>query len=348
MNNLISVIVPVYNGQRYLAECLKSILRQTYGNIEVIVVNDGSTDRTPAILSSFVARDRQMVVVNQSNGGVASARKSGFLKAGGEYIVFVDADDVLPHNAIEILSSRAEETNADVVCGTMNRQFLGVIKKARPDSRHHLIKAPELWEKYYVSFFGINLFPVNMYGKIYKRSVINEAMAVSDIFCEPRLHMGEDEAFNLQLFPHIKTALLIDEKVYVYRWGGLTSGYNRYLPELLDFCDFRINLLDKYRYSAGYQPLFIEYVNVVVSHIVQSLSFGKMTGPEAKAWVAEEIESRYLVRRMRQYYTDSETKVPSKCRMVLSLDYEAVMALAKGVLKKNRFVFLIKKIAGSF
>lgn len=93
---------------------------------------------------------------------------------------------------------------------------------------------------------------------------------------------------------------------------------------------------------------FIEYVNVVVSHIVQSLSFGKMTGPEAKAWVAEEIESRYLVRRMRQYYTDSETKVPSKCRMVLSLDYEAVMALAKGVLKKNRFVFLIKKIAGSF
>lgn len=112
---LVSVIVPVYNVEKYLKKCLDSILKQTYSNIEVILVDDGSTDGSGRICDECVKKDKRFRVVHQKNGGVAVARNTGLSKAKGEYIAFIDSDDWVKKEYIERLMQEAQEKNADVV-----------------------------------------------------------------------------------------------------------------------------------------------------------------------------------------------------------------------------------------
>jgi glycosyltransferase involved in cell wall biosynthesis len=121
---LISVIVPTYNGEKYIGRCMESILCQTYGNLEIIVVNDGSTDNTNTILSQYAAKYnnddfQRIIIVNKKNGGIASARNKGLETAKGEYIGFVDHDDTIEKDMYETLVKNALKYNADIShCGT--------------------------------------------------------------------------------------------------------------------------------------------------------------------------------------------------------------------------------------
>ena len=113
----ISVIVPVYNGEKYLLECLQSIQKQTFSDWECICVDDGSRDESLSILQGIAQKDARFRVISQPNGGVTSARQNGVEHATGEYISFVDCDDVLPPDALEVLIRRKEEYDADIVIG---------------------------------------------------------------------------------------------------------------------------------------------------------------------------------------------------------------------------------------
>lgn len=110
----ISVIIPVYNGEKYIAECLGHMARQTYGDLEVIVVNDGSTDRTAEIAAKYAVR-----LISQENRGVSAARNAGIDAATGEYVHFMDADDAVNDRFYELLAAAATETGADVACSGM-------------------------------------------------------------------------------------------------------------------------------------------------------------------------------------------------------------------------------------
>lgn len=116
---MISIIIPVYNAEKYLERCLSSVLGQTYENIEVIAVNDGSKDGSLALLNSYAQRDSRVRVIDQENGGVANARNVGLAHAGGEYILFVDADDWIEPDMAQSLLKLLEQTReADIaVCG---------------------------------------------------------------------------------------------------------------------------------------------------------------------------------------------------------------------------------------
>lgn len=131
MNDLISVIVPVYNVDSYLRECLDSILEQTYRNIEVIVVDDGSTDGSSSICDEYAKIDNRIVVTHQENGGPSSARNAGVALAKGKYIAFVDSDDVVSKRILEILSDIIKENDCDIsVCQmTENQNEIGQKKK---------------------------------------------------------------------------------------------------------------------------------------------------------------------------------------------------------------------------
>ena len=94
-NTTVSVIIPVYNGEKYLRECLNSVLRQSYRNLEVIIINDGSTDHSWQIIEEYSARYNQIKGICQKNGGIASARNRGLDQASGDYIFFLDCDDIL-------------------------------------------------------------------------------------------------------------------------------------------------------------------------------------------------------------------------------------------------------------
>ena len=112
---LISVIIPVYNVEKYLCECVDSVLKQTYENFEIILVNDGSTDSSGEICDEYVDKDERITVIHQKNSGPSKTRNTGLENANGKYIYFLDSDDYIENNALELLVGTAEADNADLV-----------------------------------------------------------------------------------------------------------------------------------------------------------------------------------------------------------------------------------------
>ena len=117
-NPLISVIVPVYNVEKYLGKCVDSILAQTYENLEIILVEDGTKDNSGAICDAYAAKDSRIRVIHKENGGLSSARNAGMDIARGEYFGFVDSDDWIEPKMYETLLNLAEKYHADLVCGS--------------------------------------------------------------------------------------------------------------------------------------------------------------------------------------------------------------------------------------
>ena len=112
---LISVIIPVYNVEEYLRECVDSVLCQTYGNFEIILVDDGSTDSSGQICDEYLEKDERVTVIHQKNGGLSVARNAGLSETNGDYIYFLDSDDYISENAIETLLKIAQRDNSDIV-----------------------------------------------------------------------------------------------------------------------------------------------------------------------------------------------------------------------------------------
>lgn len=125
---MISIIVPVYNSEKYIDRCLDSILNQTYKDLEIVLVNDGSNDQSLKILENYALRDTRIKVVNQENKGVAAARNTGLDNATGDYILYVDSDDWIENNMVERMVELS--ANADIVfCGNDNAVSPESVKK---------------------------------------------------------------------------------------------------------------------------------------------------------------------------------------------------------------------------
>lgn len=110
----VSIIVPIYNVEKYLANCLESLINQTYQDIELICINDGSTDQSPKILEQYAQKDPRIIMINQENKGISCARNTGLEKATGEYITFVDSDDALSTHFVEVMLRLVEDNKADL------------------------------------------------------------------------------------------------------------------------------------------------------------------------------------------------------------------------------------------
>ena len=118
--DLISIVVPIYNVEKYLEKCINSIIIQTYKNIEIILVNDGSTDSSGKICDIYLKKDKRIKVIHKKNGGLSDARNVGIENAKGKYIAFIDSDDFIDSDFIEILYNLIIEYNADVSCCKCN------------------------------------------------------------------------------------------------------------------------------------------------------------------------------------------------------------------------------------
>lgn len=227
---MISVIVPIYNTAKFLSTCIKSIIDQTYQDLEIILVNDASTDNSIHICNTFREKDNRIILIDkQQNEGVEKARYDGILVAKGEYICFVDSDDWLEKNALKRMYEKAIETDADYVEVGMQRVLdrHKIIKKKAYSIIKGLITQPQLFDSYYISFLGVNILSVNIWGKLYKSSILqNPPQPIG-------LAMGEDLYFNLELFPHLQKIYIDDYIGYNYSFGGMTTRYNKnLLPNL--------------------------------------------------------------------------------------------------------------------
>ena len=204
---LISVIVPVYNASKYLNRCIDSILAQTYTNLEVILVDDGSTDESPAICDSYGEKDNRVKVVHKENGGVSSARNAGLKVASGEYVAFVDCDDSIDSNMYELLAGIMEKEKVDlVICDnyrhennkitTKSKRPSGMISKEIIKDRPMLISATE-----------INICAP--WNKLYKRALI-------DFEFDTNVNWGEDQLFNYKYISKIDKMYYLDKQLYHY------------------------------------------------------------------------------------------------------------------------------------
>lgn len=202
---LVSIIVPVYNSQKYLNKCIESLVNQTYKNIEVFLIDDGSSDESPQICDKWANIDNRINVIHQKNGGVSSARNCGLQHAKGYYISFVDSDDYLPENSIKVLLDNITD-NDDLISGSY------IIKKIKKKnlSNPDLIVYPN--EKF-TRFDEYDKTNWGNCGKLYKSSIIKE----NNILFNTKLSFGEDHIFNLNYVKHTNNNIVVINKpVYVY------------------------------------------------------------------------------------------------------------------------------------
>lgn len=341
---LVSVIVAVYNQESYVGKCLKSIINQTYRNLQIIVVNDGSTDNSLNIINKYKETENRIDVISKKNEGLAFARRDGLSVAIGKYVVFVDSDDYLLFSAIQDLVKLSEKYQVDSVIGLFYRKYGPVVRKG-----HFMLNLPinkvlqgkELMDDYYISFFGINILPVNVWGRLYRKSVIDRAMQSECLYHKCCGQMGEDEFFNVMLFPYLRSLYVTDIFVSVYRWGGMTCRYNKYLAGLFDFSDMRIKLLDRFSYERGYYYLFIEYKNILYSELLQRIQYLHQDKETLIEYIGAELSSRYLVERMKEYFNDD---CPSYMRPLVNDDYESIYLHTLDLAMADRKRFMLKKI----
>ena len=203
----ISVIIPVYNSQEYLADCINSILNQTYENIELLCVDDGSTDKSYIILKELAKTDKRIKIISQDNSGVSVARNTGIEQATGDWITFVDSDDTLNPDMYFNLIEKAIEYNADIVhCGYRKKYPDGSYKDIGGTKRL-LVQGPD--EACNCLFNGY-FFTGGVWNKIYRKSIVNS------IKFDSRFQINEDVLFNLMTFINCETIVFYDLPLYEY------------------------------------------------------------------------------------------------------------------------------------
>lgn len=335
----VSVIVPMYNQEKCLVPCLRSICNQSYRNLEIIVVNDGSTDRSPEMAREWAARDKRIRILDKANGGTTLARRDGYALATGELVAFVDSDDLLPKQAISILVGHLVGKDVDMVMGSMTKK-LGFVHKSHTDSHytfpyHQVISQPELFDKYYVGFFRNNVLSVSMCGHLYRKSVIDKALSQTALYDDDIRHMGEDQFFNLKLFPFLGSAYRTDETVYIYRFGGVTTRFNPNFTQLFVSADKRLELLDQYQYSDGYEPLFAEYVACLYFHASQMIACAVTDKQGVIDYFRHEMEHRQVMTRLLEFYT-LHGAPDQRAQLLLDHDFEGMYRYATAMVAQRR------------
>lgn len=261
----IAVVVPVYNpGRVKLKACIKSILRQTFTNFTLVLVDDGSTDESGKICDAYAEKDTRVAVIHQPNKGSVSARKMGVFSEAAQhskYIFFCDSDDVIPKDALEKLISAAQKTKADCACGNTNSIYRKIVLPNRfvppvfADGKTKVYTNQMILSELYVSCFGISNFPVSLCAKLYKTELISEATKN-----EPLVRfMGNDLSVTLNVLPKTQRLVIIPDIVYGYRIGGGTS---KFMPYMLE--DFLLLYRFKQKMSREYpMPQRVEYLMAV-------------------------------------------------------------------------------------
>lgn len=222
---LVSVVIPVYNVEKYLGMCLDAISAQTYQNWETVLIDDGSKDASGAICDEYAKKDPRFRVVHKENGGVSRARNLGIETAQGKYLVFVDSDDIVSANYLEEMVKAGETYGSDLVlCG--------------------FARFNDEWEKtyqltrFYVAMFRdvnqflllyttprTNMFGVSIWAKLFRRDMLME----HNLRFDPGISYEEDCNFIADVIPHVRTIAALGEPMYRYRQmeESLSKGYRK-------------------------------------------------------------------------------------------------------------------------
>lgn len=230
MEEKISIIVPIYNAEEWLEKCIESIINQTYKNIEILLINDGSTDNSLKICEKFAKKDSRIIVIDKSNEGVSKTRNVGIEKSTGNYIKFVDSDDWIEENICEELLKLIKEEKTDLaICG------LNIYKHNQILRTPHLKKKIVEIKKGIEEFKYINKVFASPCNKLYKKEKIKELFKID-------LDSGEDLLFNLEYLKNIDKISITEKCLYNVCLDNETSLNRKFKKNKLDI---NLDLLDK-------------------------------------------------------------------------------------------------------
>lgn len=243
-NPLVSIIVPVYNVERYLARCIQSLVKQSYKQIEVILIDDGSSDSSPQLCDRFANQYEMVKTVHEQNRGVSAARNKGLDIATGDFILFVDSDDVVNVNYVQSFIDK--HMQADLVIGSIKDIYVNQQGDVY-EQRRRVHKAPQrgiLREEYYKLLEFLRV-PV---GKLYKKDIIDaHQLRFNEV-----LSIAEDQVFNFSYYRYIKSYVLSTQSVYQYYHFKSVRSLSALLTEKTFSDDiFKLNI--EYDFLKDYQ-----------------------------------------------------------------------------------------------
>ena len=250
MSELVSVVVPIYNMARYLPRCVDSVLEQSYKNLQIILVNDGSTDESLVICEEYARRDSRVEIINKKNGGLSDARNAGILSAKGEYIAFVDSDDYVHHQYIENMYLCIKRDNSDIcICDLHSvnegEEDLADISR-KPALSDYPAEGLYSAEAAMIAIYNTKYYHVIACNKLYRRKLFDDIK-----YPIGRLH--EDEFVLHRLFSSCNLVSIHPERLYYYvRRLASTTGkpYSADRLDALDAFDDRMCFyLEKKTYS---------------------------------------------------------------------------------------------------
>lgn len=286
--DLVSVIVPVYNVEKYLDRCVESIINQTYKSIEIILVDDGSTDQSPRMCDEWMNKDNRVKVIHKINGGLSSARNAGLEIMCGEYVCFIDSDDYIEPNMIDLMLDSIKKDDFELCICNMkyvdeNSNVIGR-ESTKPIMLYgNDIIVAFLENKYFNSYSACN--------KLYKTSVINENAMCFD----ESIKWGEDWPFNYLYFKRISKLISIERSLYNYlkkRDGSITVKINS--GQVNRWKNYGIILQNEVANPETYNVALTQYARLLLCCCRELLrSNDKKLIGECYAPIVEEIKKYY-------------------------------------------------------
>lgn len=265
MEAKISVVMPVYNSEQYLDQCIQSVLNQTFVDFELIIVDDGSRDNSIPIILSYLNDDPRIKLIKQANSGQSAARRNGILRANGHYITFIDSDDFVDTNWLKVMYQNAVESNADIV----NMNFINFFQTGNYESTHMFDEKKRLlnrkqalteWmlDRSVRGFLWTKLYSTEFFKTYYQK--------VGDSFLE-------DSFLNLILFNNLGKMLVDNTALYHYRIRQDSSIRSRYTDEKLNAVNQIIAYLNTVVNDAEMDELKMSRILQLQYIVIQSMSF---------------------------------------------------------------------------
>ena len=239
---LISVIVPVYNAEKYLQKCLDSILEQTYQNLEIIIINDGSTDNSGQICQEYEKQDDRIIYIEKENSGVSDTRNAGMDRMTGTYVTFVDSDDWLEPNYVKFLYEKVIDHKADIVVGnytSFNESNSVFYFHTSADYYEKVYDNKSIIPCLYDSKELLKSALIVPWGKIYKKEIIANLRF-------PINRIGEDALFNLKALLDSEKVVYVNKSAYIYRVreGSLSNTWtDEWIRDAIYIIEERLSLL---------------------------------------------------------------------------------------------------------
>ena len=308
MAELISIIIPVYNVSEYLDQCLESVCGQTYTNLEIILVDDGSTDGSAALCDEWAAKDSRIIVIHQENAGVAAARNAGLAGCTGELLTFVDSDDWLDVSLLEKLHDHLVSGRADVaMCGFVKH------RNGQATERGVLPASPADFKGALYQIMRKNGYYASVWGKLYlRRRVFSKD---SYLRFEPDLSYGEDIVWLIELLRNCGCIVFLPQDLYHYRirTGSITNaeGFIAQDLSLLKSCEKIVSLLSddqaaqklaaNYLFNNCYKLKVLAYLSgdrASMQHINRTLK------PMWRTWLS--APNNTLARKMKTLLLETE------------------------------------------